>query len=75
MLTIELSRTIFLRHRMGMENTNTAQTKFADKIIAQKIKYCLYARKSTESDELQALSIESQVKEIYLLQNEKSLRL
>ena len=29
-----------------------------------KIKYCLYARKSTESDEKQALSIDSQVKEM-----------
>lgn len=29
-----------------------------------KVKYCLYARKSTESDEQQALSIESQVKEM-----------
>lgn len=30
----------------------------------QKIRYCLYARKSTESDEKQALSIESQIKEM-----------
>jgi site-specific DNA recombinase len=28
------------------------------------IQYCLYARKSTESDELQALSIDSQIKEM-----------
>ncbi len=28
------------------------------------IKYCLYARKSTESDEMQALSIDSQIKEM-----------
>ena len=37
-----------------------------DKPIPQEIKttYCLYARKSTESDEKQALSIESQVKEM-----------
>lgn len=31
---------------------------------AQKVKYCLYARKSTEQDEKQALSIDSQVKEM-----------
>jgi len=29
------------------------------------ITYCLYARKSTESDELQALSIDSQIMEIF----------
>ena len=28
------------------------------------VKYCLYARKSTEQDELQALSIDSQIKEM-----------
>lgn len=32
--------------------------------ISPPIRYCLYARKSTESDELQALSIESQTKEM-----------
>ncbi|HBE90900.1 MAG: hypothetical protein A3E37_00405 [Candidatus Andersenbacteria bacterium RIFCSPHIGHO2_12_FULL_46_9] len=31
------------------------------------INYCLYARKSTESDELQALSIDSQIKEMLAL--------
>jgi site-specific DNA recombinase len=31
---------------------------------ATKVKYCLYARKSTEADELQALSIDSQIKEM-----------
>lgn len=29
-----------------------------------RVKYCLYARKSTESDEMQALSIDSQIKEM-----------
>jgi len=32
--------------------------------IQEKVKYCLYARKSTEQDEKQALSIESQIKEM-----------
>lgn len=33
-------------------------------ISETRVKYCLYARKSTESDEQQALSIDSQVKEM-----------
>lgn len=33
-------------------------------ISETRIKYCLYARKSTESDEQQALSIDSQIKEM-----------
>ena len=33
-------------------------------ITETRIKYCLYARKSTESDEQQALSIDSQIKEM-----------
>ena len=38
-----------------------------------KVKYCLYARKSTESDELQALSIESQVKEMLAIAEREGL--
>src|SRR3984885_13878352 len=49
---------------MYMEIYKSAQTGFANVAIAQKVKYCLYARKSTESDEKQALSIDSQVKEM-----------
>lgn len=33
-------------------------------VVVEKVTYCLYARKSTESDEKQALSIDSQVKEM-----------
>lgn len=33
-------------------------------VTEEKLKYCLYARKSTESDERQALSIDSQVNEM-----------
>ncbi len=49
---------------------DTIQQKQGDSTIsravleAPKMTYCLYARKSTESDEKQALSIESQVKEM-----------
>lgn len=34
---------------------------------AVKVRYCLYARKSTEQDEMQALSIDSQIKEMSAL--------
>jgi len=38
-----------------------------------KVKYCLYARKSTEQDEKQALSIESQVKEMLAIAEREGL--
>lgn len=38
-----------------------------------KIKYCLYARKSTEQDEKQALSIDSQVKEMLAIAERDNL--
>lgn len=61
-----LSKTTVLRHHMGMEEYKTAQTGFNEP-IPQKVRYCLYARKSTESEERQILSIESQVKEMLQL--------
>ncbi|MDE1924937.1 MAG: recombinase family protein, partial [Patescibacteria group bacterium] len=39
----------------------------------EKIKYCLYARKSTEDDEHQALSIESQIREMGTLATREKL--
>lgn len=47
-----------------METYTNARLGPAPIITDEKVKYCLYARKSTESDEKQALSIESQVKEM-----------
>jgi len=57
-----------------MEAFETAQTGFAD-VIPQKVKYCLYARKSTESEERQILSIESQVKEMLQLAEKEGLEI
>lgn len=42
-------------------------------VEAPPIRYCLYARKSTESDEKQALSIESQVNEMLAIAKRESL--
>lgn len=42
----------------------TKQSNAVDQNQEALIKYCLYARKSTEGDERQALSIESQIKEM-----------
>lgn len=47
-----------------METQYISNLGVKTEIVRAKVKYALYARKSTESDEKQALSIESQVKEM-----------
>lgn len=42
-------------------------------VVQEKIRYCLYARKSTESEERQILSIDSQIKEMLQLAEREGL--
>lgn len=43
--------------------------------IAKDLKYCLYARKSSESDERQAMSIDSQIKEMQAMAERENLNI
>ncbi len=56
-----------------MDTYITTQPSVETLTQASKIKYCLYARKSTESDERQALSIDSQVKEMLAIAEKEDL--
>ena len=66
---------LWLRHHLCMETYTTARLGSAPVIVETKIKYCLYARKSTEQDEMQALSIESQVKEMLQIAERENLEI
>ncbi len=56
-----------------METQYTNNLGVKTEIFRAKVKYVLYARKSTESDEKQALSIESQVKEMLTIADRDGL--
>ncbi len=59
---------------MGYMNTAQMPMGVVGKIITPvKVRYCLYARKSTESEERQILSIDSQIKEMLQLAERENL--
>ncbi|HWZ22251.1 MAG TPA: recombinase family protein [Cytophagaceae bacterium] len=60
-----------------MENVTTygAQIGFPAMVVQEPIKYCLYARKSSEAEEKQALSIDSQIKEMLTIAERDKLNI
>jgi len=65
-----------LRHPLAhktMEQELTAQLSTNQAKPEIKTRYCLYARKSTESDEKQVLSLDSQVKEMLQIAEKENL--
>lgn len=60
---------------MKIEAPTGYEVSRAVQAIPAKIKYCLYARKSTESEERQVLSIDSQIKEMLQLADREHLEI
>lgn len=56
-----------------METNVVGRVQDGISISEARIRYCLYARKSTESDEMQALSIDSQIKEMMAIAERSNL--
>ena len=60
---------------MKIDNPNKEQNIEKAKVESKKIRYCLYARKSTESEERQVLSIDSQISEMLQLADREGLEI
>lgn len=58
---------------VGMETQNPLKVTPDEVEVLATIKYCLYARKSSEAEEKQALSIDSQIKEMLQMAQRENL--